>query len=61
MRIVHSLLGYDREFDYRHVKPDLKIGETKSTAYPICKAGVYPIFLPNGSGVFVGDIALRNR
>ena len=44
MRIVHSLLGYDREFDYRHVKPDLKIGETKSTAYPTGKAGVYPIF-----------------
>lgn len=38
MRIGHSLLGYDREFDYRHVKPDLKIGETKSTLYPTVKA-----------------------
>ena len=51
----------DREFDYIHGKPRPKIGETKSTAYPIGKALDCPIFLSNGSGVFVGDIALRYR
>ena len=34
----------DREFDDRHDKQDLKIGETKSTAYPIGKALDCPIF-----------------
>ena len=61
MRIGYSQLDSDREFDDRHDKQDLKIGETKSTAYPIGKALDCPVFLPNGSGVFVGDIALRNR
>ena len=33
MRIGYSQLDSDREFDDRHDKQDLKIGETKSTAY----------------------------
>ena len=44
MCIGHSLLGSDSEFDYRHGKPCSKIGETKSTAYPIGKAWDSPIF-----------------
>ena len=35
MRIGHLLFGSNREFDYGHVKQDLKIGETKSISYPI--------------------------
>ena len=44
MRIGHSLLGFDREFDYKHGKPSPKIGETKSMSYPIGKAWDCPIF-----------------
>lgn len=44
MRIGYSQLDSDREFDNRHDKQDLKIGETKFTAYPIGKAWDCPIF-----------------
>ena len=37
MRIGYSQLDSDREFDDRHDKQDLKIGETKSTAYQQAK------------------------
>lgn len=33
MRIGYSQLDSNREFDDRHGKPDLKIGETKSISY----------------------------
>lgn len=61
MRIGYSQLDSDREFDDRHDKPDLKIGETKSTAYPIGKAWDCPIFCRMDSRVFVEDFALRYR
>ena len=44
MHIGYSRLGSDNEFGYGHDESDSIIGETKSTAYPTGKAGVYPIF-----------------
>ena len=38
MHIGHSQFGFDRESDYIHGKPDLKIGKTKSILYPTVRA-----------------------
>lgn len=60
MRIGYSQLDSDREFDDRHDKPDLKIREIKSTAYPIGKVWDCPIFCLLDSRIFDGDFALRH-
>ena len=47
MRIGHSLLGSDREFEYRHGKPSPKIREDKiNTIYSRQDMGLYNV-LPN--------------